>query len=278
MNRIVSRTLGSLGLLCLTALPACPPSPREAPLDEARTAHRDVASFPAAGEDYFHDMDGGITLSPDAVKGRNTWIVWTGGNDRFWDVISAKGVGTLDYLKTLSSNPGVKQDGSPILMASRDNRWRYLGLVNEPCFEKATGPDPKRWGLWLDRRRTGPDCPPDPFEDEKKYPGVAIGARGKTIDRKEFPVGSHYGYASGVVGLRLFPNPDFDEAAARKWDPTRYYTDPTYYNDKNLIRPYRVGMSCGFCHVGPSPINPPAQPAHPQWANLSSTVGAQYMW
>ena len=37
-------------------------------------------------------------------------------------------------------------------------------------------------------------------------------------------------------------------------------------------------MSCGFCHVGPSPVHPPADPANPQWADLSSTVGAQYMW
>ena len=44
------------------------------------------------------------------------------------------------------------------------------------------------------------------------------------------------------------------------------------------MRPYRVGMSCAFCHVGPSPVHPPADPANPQWKNLSSTVGAQYMW
>ena len=73
-------------------------------------------------------------------------------------------------------------------------------------------------------------------------------------------------YATGIVGLRLFPNPDFDQAAKDKWDPERYYTDPNYYNDPNLVRPYRVGMACGFCHVGPSPIHPPADPAHPQWS------------
>ena len=44
------------------------------------------------------------------------------------------------------------------------------------------------------------------------------------------------------------------------------------------MRPYRVGMSCGFCHVGPSPVKPPANPERPEWSNLSSTVGAQYMW
>src|SRR5262249_12494519 len=152
---------------------------------------------------------------------------------------------------------------------SRDTRWNWLGLVNEPCFSQATGPDPKRYGLWLDVR--DPGCAADPFENETKYPGVKTGARGKTV-----PVGSDFRYASGVMGLRLFPNPAFDEAAAKRWDPERYYSDPKYFNDPKLVRPYRVGMSCGFCHIGPSPSHPPADPEHPQFADMSSTVGAQY--
>lgn len=245
-------------------------------LDEARAAGRTPESLPAAGEDYFHDMDGGIALSPAEVQGRNTWIVWTGGNDRFWDVISVRSAGALDFLKLLSSYPGV--NGSKALIASRKNRWRYLGLVNEPCFKQADGPDPDRWGLWLDKR--DPNCAtgPDPFEDPQKYPGVKIGARGTTVGGKELPVGSYYGWPTGIVGLRLFPNPDFDDAAAKKWDPVRYYTDPDYYNSKDLIKPYRVGMSCGFCHVGPNPLKPPADPENPKWENLSSNVGAQYFW
>jgi len=265
MTKNVPRTLCSLALLSLIAvLLGCPKScPKEEVRDEAMLAGRDAASFPAADEDYFHDMDGGGNLTPDQVKGRNTWIVWTGGDDRFWDTINHNGVGVLDYLKTLSSYPTLK--------ASRDNRWQYLGLVNEPCFEKATGPDPNRFGLWLDKRRA--DCPPDPFENEKKYPGVAIGARGKNL-----PVGSYYGWASGIVGMRLFPNPAFDEEAAKKWDPKRYYEDPTYYFSKDLVKPYRVGVSCGFCHVGPNPVKPAADPENPKWENLSSNVGAQYFW
>jgi cytochrome c5 len=78
--------------------------------------------------------------------------------------------------------------------------------------------------------------------------------------------------------LRLFPNPDFDETAAKRWDTERFYTDPNYYNDKHLVRPYRVGMSCAFCHVGPSPIKPPADPENPKWENLNSNPGAQYFW
>ena len=233
-------------------------------LDEARTAQRTAASFPAADEDYFHDMDGGVQLTPDEIKGRNTWIVWTAGNDRLWDKMVNASVGALDFIKILSSHPKLTK-------FSRDNRWEYFGLVNTPCFEKATGPDPKRYGLWLDKRRA--DCPPDPFENEQKYPGVRLNARGKNME-----VGSYYGYETGIVGLRLFPNPDFDEAAAKRWDPERYYSDPSYYYSKDLVRPYRVGMSCGFCHVGPNPVKPPTDPENPKWENLSSNVGAQYFW
>jgi len=253
-------------------------------LDEAMCVGRDALSFPAADEDYFRDMDYGVTKNPAqvaaalapyvpnitreqavsaAVKGRNNWIVWSGGNDQLWDVLSVQSVGILDFLKTLSNHPSLRY--------SRDNRWQYLGVVNEPCFDKGNGPRKDRYGLWLDVRSDA--CPPDPFENDAKYPGVKIGVRGKNI-----PVGSYYGYATGVVGLRLFPNPNFDEAAAKRWDPERYYTDPSYYNDKNLIKPYRVGMSCGFCHVGPNPSNPPADPEHPKWENLNSNPGAQYFW
>jgi hypothetical protein len=231
--------------------------------DEAQLAGLNADYFKAADEDYLHDMDSGVALSPDEIKGRNTWIVWTGGNDRLWDKMAVASVGALDFVKTLSSHPSLK--------GNRDNRWDYYGLVNEPCFEKATGPDPNRFGLWLDKRSA--NCPSDPFENEQKYPGVKYGARGKNI-----PAGSYYGYATGVVGLRLFPNPDFDDAAQKKWDPVRFYTDPSYYNSKDLVRPYRVGMSCGFCHVGPNPVRPPADSNNPKWENLSSNVGAQYFW
>ncbi|WP_341676220.1 hypothetical protein [Niveibacterium sp. SC-1] len=257
-------------LLAALLLAACSkqPQPGEV-LDEARHAGRDVASFPHAGEDYFHDMDGGVALSPEEIKGRNMWIVWSGGNDRFWNGLSQYTFGAFDLLKIISSHPS--------LGYSRDNRWAYLGLVNEPCFEAPKGPDKGRRGLWLDQR--GKDCAPDPFENEQKYPGVVVGSRGKALgDGTTQPVGSFYGYATGIVGLRLFPNPDFDEKAAKAWDPERYYSDPSYYNRKDLVRPYRVGMSCGFCHVGPSPVKPPADAEHPKYENLSSSVGAQYMW
>ena len=235
----------------------------QAVVDEAVQAGRSAQSFPAADEDYFKAMDGGIQLTSDEVKGRNMWLVWTGGNDRLWDELTNLTFGSFDLLKILSSYPGLKY--------SRDNRWNYFGLVNEPCFAKATGPNAQRYGLWLDVR--DPSCPPDPFENAEKYPGAAVGARGRNI-----PAGSYYGYPTGIVGLRLFPNPDFDEDAAKAWDAERFYKDPDYYLSKEVVRPYRVGVSCGFCHVGPNPEKPPANPEAPLWENLSSTVGAQYFW
>ena len=267
LGAFATTTFLSLGALLVAACGKAEPPQPGTVLDEALSAGRPGSSFKAADEDYFRDMDGGIKLTADEVKGRNTWLVWTGGDDRLWDQMNSVSFGALDFLKTLSSHPKLK--------AHRDNRWYYLGLVNEPCFDAATGPDPQRFGLWLDKRRA--DCPPDPFENEQKYPGVKIGARGHTV-----PVGSYYGWATGVVGLRLFPNPAFDEAAAKKWDAKRYYEDPDYYNSRDLVKPYRVGMSCAFCHVGPNPLKPPpdADTKNPnfKWEHLSSNVGAQYFW
>ncbi|HEX5759632.1 MAG TPA: hypothetical protein VF121_10590 [Thermoanaerobaculia bacterium] len=293
-------------------------------LDEAKAVGRTPASLRGADEDYFHAMDYGITHDPEkvraaldpwvpgisaqeavraVVRGRNTWIVWTGGTDRLWDVLSRDSFGNIDFLKVVSTHPrqgyeyeededdyedsshrrygrydereapDAERQPEQHHQYTRANRWKYLGLVNEPCFRPARRPRRDRYGLWLDERVKGPGCPPDPFENEAKYPGVEYGARGKNI-----PAGSYYGYGSGVIGLRLLPNPDFDEKAEKAWDAEKYYTDPKYYNDKDLIKPYRVGMSCGFCHVGPNPSNPPRDPANPTWANLNSNPGAQWFW
>src|SRR5262245_54030868 len=242
--------------------------------DDALRAGLSPEHFVRPTPDYFRDMDfnvGRKPLTPQQVAGRNMWLVWTGGNDRLWNRLTLDSLGSFDLLKTISSHPKAANDTTYGAGYGRHNRWEYLGLVNEPCFREATGPDPNRFGLWLDVR--DPSCPPDPFAAADKYPGAAVGARGKTVE-----VGSYYGEPTGIVGLRLFPNPDFDEQARRRWNADRFYNDPTYYFDRNLVRPYRVAMSCAFCHVGPNPIKPPADPENPKWENLSSNVGAQYFW
>ncbi len=214
----------------------------QAVIDEARQAGRAAQTFPAADEDYFRAMDGGIALTPDEVKGRNMWLVWTGGNDRLWDELTNLTFGSFDLLKILSSNPALKY--------SRDNRWNYFGLVNEPCFTKATGPNPQRYGLWLDVRSA--DCPADPFENPEKYPGVAIGARGKNI-----PAGSYYGYPSGIVGMRLLPNPDFDEADGM---PSVSITTPIIICRKSSSDRTASGFLAVSAMSGRTPRNRPRTP------------------
>jgi hypothetical protein len=237
--------------------------------DEAARAGHTAQDFVKPTKDYFRDMDYNVVYGKKPVytqaeiEGRNMWMVWTGGNDRLWDRLSVDSLGSFDLLKTISSHPS--------LGYSRRDRFYKLGLINEPCYSEATGPDPNRFGLWLDVR--DPRCEPDPFASEKDYRGVAIGARGKTV-----AVGSYYGEPTGILGLRLFPNPDFDEDARKKWNSERFYNDKDYYAKRDLVRPYRVGMSCGFCHVGPNPIKPPVDPENPKWENLSALVGAQYFW
>ena len=246
-------------------------------IDEARAAKR--ASVAPPDEDYFHAMDGGIDLALDEIQGRNTWMIWSAGNDRFWDWLARESGGTFDLLKIVSSydpeqDPHTqgeqREQLKQIYNFRHDNRLATLGLVNEPCYDQAKDGDPRRYGLWLDSRKL--DCIPDPFVNEEKYPGVPVGSRGRLT-----PLGSVYGAPSGVLGLRLFPNPDFHDEAVLRWDPVRYYTDPAYYQSKDLVRPYRVGVTCAFCHAGLNPAKLPEDLNDPLWENLNSTVGAQYM-
>ena len=119
--------------------------------DEAKIAGREPDSFPAANEDFFHDMDqtkdGVLDLVAAArqmkvpddtlIKGRNTWMVWSAGNDKLWDTLIYKSAGALDFLKILSSHPELLKIDPKF---SRDGRWEYLGLVNDPCFERRPAP------------------------------------------------------------------------------------------------------------------------------------------
>ena len=171
-------TVPGLALAALLGLGSAPQPVLAAsgPLDEAKLAGRDAASFPPADEDYFHGN--GQWRRADARRGQGPQHV--AGLDRrrrpVLGLLSERTFGAFDLLKTISSHPSLKNN--------RANRWTYLGLTNEPCFDQATGPDPEHFGLWLDKRRA--DCPPDPFANAQKYPGVAIGARGKNL-----PVGSY---------------------------------------------------------------------------------------
>jgi hypothetical protein len=174
-----------------------------------------------------------VQLTPEELSGRIVWNLWTGDNGGFWNYIVQKGFGTADLLKMVAS--------------PRNQRFQTYGVINQPGYMRPANPD--QYGLFLDVPR------------EAKYDFDS------KIDLYT------YGRSSGVMGLRLFPNPKFDPD---KWKPDDYWKNPNYYNDPKLERPYVVGMTCSFCHTGPDPVNPPADPNEPEYANLSDYVGQHY--
>jgi hypothetical protein len=207
------------------------------PIDEAKAARKTTADFPQITADIFKPMDGGINLLPEEIMGRNTWNLWSAGNQHFWNNAAQDSYGLMDLLKMLDNRK-----------FPRGERFKTLGLVNEPGFRAAGKPD--EFGLWLDEQ-----AEPEPTGIDETV----------------------YGKSSGVLGFRLFPNPEFNDEARKKWDGDRFINDPTYYNDNKLVRPYRVGVACGACHIAPNPSNPPADPENPRWENLASAIGNQYI-
>lgn len=224
-----------------------------------------------------------LKLTTQEAIGRNTWMIWCAGNEGFWDWLANNSFGGSDLVKAL--------DGR-----LRSTRFRVAGLINEPETVAPGAPEPTDYGLWL-------AVPSDPKRREARaaYLREAFGRQmADGYDPRDYtkpPEGGYgygpgyedeegkvptpppeiYGLSSGVIGLRLFPNPNFDAKARAAWDPKRYYEDPEYYSNPELVRPFRVGMSCAFCHTSFHPLKPPRDVDDPAWENLSGNIGAQYL-
>ena len=222
-------------------------------VDAAKADGKTPADFQAEDYDYFREMDmrpdgtvdangnsvlKSLDLTADEIKGRNTWVLWCAGNEVFWDYLAGHSYGFMDLLKLCDFAPDDKLGGK---------RWGPVGITIEPGTKVPDKPD--EFGLYIR----------EPEDPSIRQPDPKL-----------------YGRSSGIVGLRLFPNAKFDEKARKRWDVLKYRKDENYYIDPGLVRPYRVGMSCVFCHVAPHPLNPPDDPEAPKWANLSTTIGAQY--
>ena len=302
--------------------------------------------FPAEGRDLFWRMDKvsagkDVPLQPlnfdtngdgkiddqerNAIRGRNTWLLWGGGNDGFWNWLAQDGYGITDFLVQLDSR-------------RRDGRFVRTGVMNQPGFRANSDPAKRILGLYLDvpiqpsvksRYAPGETLPPHvltppPWDkDAGAYGRPSNHAEYETIKADEndpygeviaqqsalFKAGDEelfkdtvrklaamgdgvdytvYGFPTGIFGLRMFLNPDFfgpgeyAKRARNYWNERvvktndRYYTDPTVTKDPELVRPFRISVSCGFCHIGPHPLNPPKNIEAPEWENMSSTIGAQY--
>jgi mono/diheme cytochrome c family protein len=216
-----------------------------------------------------------------AIQGQNTWMLWGEGDEGFWGWLQEHNYGITDFLVLLDSR-------------HRGTRFQDRGLTNQPEMVAQTDASKRILGLYLDQNATArapwkesvpATCPAEAFTFTREPRYVAALSALATDDADP----AIYGYPSGVVGLRLFPNPDFfstTDAAAearRHWKAQVEDSHDAYYRpgspiaaDPQLVRPFRVSMTCAFCHIGPHPLNPPDNPDEPEWKNLSSTIGAQY--
>ena len=252
---------------------------------------------------YGPDAEGKISeAARNAIRGQNTWMLWGEGNEVFWNWLQQEGYGLADFLVLLDST-------------KRSERFKRAGLINQPGMEQADKNSElyRLLGLYLDKAGKDIELKP-PGWDKMGRPGPNEKHHHDSLQLfepgdkdlyekvlKALPTDgvdpTIYGYPSGVVGLRLMPNPDFfgigegPEKAREYWNQkvvkgaTRENPDP-YYNTKDtkadiradpkLVRPFRPSMSCAFCHLGPHPLNPPQDPENPRWENLSSTIGNQY--
>lgn len=296
-------------------------------LDGTPITPRTPECFPAEARDLFWQMD----MVPDAdgsmrplnfdanhdgkidnterngIRGRNTWLLWGGGNETFWNWLAQDGYGITDFLVQLDSR-------------NRGDRFKRAGLINQPGYQINADPSKRILGLYLDTPVDASKANSDLPEGYRSYGHVLSSpAWDKDAKRAERPADhggfelfepgdralyedtmrklyamgdgvdySVYGFPSGIFGLRLFLNPDFfgvgdGPAEARKYwtervenTHDRYYNDTSITQDPKLVRPFRVSVSCGFCHVGPHPLYAPKDPEAPDWANLSSNIGDQY--
>jgi hypothetical protein len=150
----------------LATLSACRHASDGPPRDDA--GGRKPEDFPELAADVFQPMDGGIQLNPDEIKGRNTWNLWCGGTEQFWDRMSRESYGLIDLLKTIDSR-------------QRGTRFQKLGLINQPGFRQAAKPD--AYGLWIDEAVEGQG---EPAAIDPKVYGRPTGIGVPPISRIDF--------------------------------------------------------------------------------------------
>ena len=131
-------------------------------------------------------MDGGAPMSPEDVQGRNMWIV-DGRQRPLLGHDPTTSLGTFE----LAQDDLVAPDDA--LQPRRRDRFFY-SRSRQPTVASRSPLAPIRRASACGLTSAILACPPDPFADDKKYKGVQIGARGKTV-----PVGSlQYGEPTGA--------------------------------------------------------------------------------
>lgn len=230
-----------------------------------------------ADDPGFYLGETGLNASERA--GREIWYKATAGNSRFHTYTFQQRVGVLiDWYRVLNTE-------------ERGDRFKAWGIINDPgcCVPGSDGCPAKSkeetFGFdWCpgDAQllsyvgREGYRDPACDYKDAVASTDDLHNRGGK--DQRQSSCDLAFGTSTGALGIRKFPNPRFNRdrwlqvnGSAATWKGFG-----THLADGSVEPPFLIGLSCGSCHIAFDPLNPPADPAHPQWENLKGAVGNQY--
>lgn len=266
-------------------------------------AHNAKDPFSADGYTYQkqdRQFEDGASLSDEQLiremAGREIWFK-SAPTDRLHSYLFNQKVNApIDWWKVLRTE-------------DRDQRFYLWGTINDPdCC--TPGQDCEKKGMKFKNRAVtikdtyGFDyCPGD--EELLTYVGDARRDYRKADPACDHPVISAadaldggaretrcelaFGTSTGAIGFRKFPNRRFNAAQWAKYNQLELAKKKRTWNgaswegiserliDASIEPPFTVGISCASCHVSYDPSRPPTDPKHPEWKNLSGSVGNQFI-
>jgi hypothetical protein len=280
----------TLGVVLVSALSVAVSSDRDSS-DESAPARDAPAATSAAPTSGFYLGESGLT--PSQRAGREIWYKATAGNARFHTYVFQQRVGVwIDWYRVLRAD-------------ERAQRFKTWGLINDPdCCTPGSAGCPARsmeetYGFDYCAgdeellQFVGKEGYRDPACDFQDAPVAQTDVHGPG-DQRQSSCDLAFGTSTGALGYRKFPNPRFD---AERWralndgklgtwagygrrlsdDPATTDGRTSRIGDGSIEPPFLIGVSCGSCHIAFDPLNPPKDPARPEWANLKGGIGNQYL-
>lgn len=231
-------------------------------------------------------------LTPSQRAGREIWYKATAGNSRFHTYTFQQRIGVLiDWYRVLKSE-------------ERDDRFNAWGIINDPgCCVPGSKDCPAKsldetYGFdWCPGdaellRYVGREGYRDPGCDYQDAAADTSDPHHRSKDQRQSSCDLAFGTSTGALGFRKFPNPRFNAARWKAvngslgtWagygkrlsaDKANADSAVSHVADASIEPPFLIGISCGSCHIAFDPLNPPDDPAHPQWAHIKGAIGNQY--
>ena len=249
--------------------------------------------------------------------GQETWYKASGGSGRFHAYMQAQRIGALPdwglvfHAEARSGRfkhwgavndpscctPGVECQGKVI--HNPDGSQRPVSSLDDTFgWEFCPGDETLLGfvGSGKDYTQSDSACKYDKLADRVKQ------VYGVDLPKSNSSCHLAFGTSAGAVGFRKFPNPRFNktrwvavngdtaswvnysrrkpgsgEIDTASYDPSTPRGQKNRIDDGSVEPPYLIGETCGTCHVGFHPANPPENPETPHWDNILFAIGNIYL-